>query len=255
MRRSTTTLVLGVCILAYAATVGHGQTNTPGKGSTNAANWSLNATIIEACSCPMFCQCYFNTSPAGHAPHAGHSGAEHFCRFNNTFRVNKGSYGSTKLDGVKFWLAGDLGGDFTKGMDWAVLHFDPTTTPAQRDALKVILPRMYPVTWKSFTIGDDKPMEWHYTSELAVAKLDGGKAGEVILKNMANHLNPHEPVIIKNLKYWGAPRNDGFIMMPNEVEAYRLGEKAFEFKGTNGFMITVDTDAATAPPPAAATGM
>lgn len=29
-------------------------------------------------------------------------------------------------------------------------------------------------------------------------------------------------------------------MMPNEVQAYRAGEKPFEFKGTNGFMITLD---------------
>jgi hypothetical protein len=29
-------------------------------------------------------------------------------------------------------------------------------------------------------------------------------------------------------------------MMPNDVEAYRTGDKAFEFKGTNGFMITID---------------
>ncbi len=28
--------------------------------------------------------------------------------------------------------------------------------------------------------------------------------------------------------------------MPNEVEAYRAGDKPFEFKGTNGFMITLD---------------
>ena len=49
-----------------------------------------------------------------------------------------------------------------------------------------------------------------------------------------------EPVVMKNLKYWGAPRNDGFVMMPNEVEAYRAGDKPFEFKGTNGFMITLD---------------
>ena len=48
----------------------------------------------------------------------------------------------------------------------------------------------------------------------------------------------------------GAPRNDGFVMMKNEVEAYRLGDKAFEFKGTNGFMITLDIDSKTAPPPA-----
>jgi hypothetical protein len=29
-------------------------------------------------------------------------------------------------------------------------------------------------------------------------------------------------------------------MMPNEVEAYRVGPKAFEFKGTNGSLITID---------------
>lgn len=49
-----------------------------------------------------------------------------------------------------------------------------------------------------------------------------------------------DPVVIKNLKYWGVPRNDGFVLMPNEVEAYRAGDKPFEFRGTNGFMITVD---------------
>jgi hypothetical protein len=29
-------------------------------------------------------------------------------------------------------------------------------------------------------------------------------------------------------------------MMPNELETYRQGDKAFEFKGTNGFMLTFD---------------
>ena len=29
-------------------------------------------------------------------------------------------------------------------------------------------------------------------------------------------------------------------MMPNKVEAYKVGEKAFEYRGTNGFMITFD---------------
>ena len=86
----------------------------------------MNATIIEACSCPMFCQCYFNTKPAAHAgaatPGTDPEGGEHFCTFNNAFKVNKGTYGDTKLDGAKFWVAGDLGGDFSKGeMDWAVL--------------------------------------------------------------------------------------------------------------------------------------
>lgn len=47
-------------------------------------------------------------------------------------------------------------------------------------------------------------------------------------------------MVLHNLKYWGAPRNEGFVLMPNEVEAYRAGDKPFEFKGTNGFMITLD---------------
>ena len=49
-----------------------------------------------------------------------------------------------------------------------------------------------------------------------------------------------DAIVIKNLKYDSAPQNDGFILMPNEVEAHRVGAKAFEFKGTTGFMITID---------------
>jgi hypothetical protein len=200
--------------------------------------WTMNATIIEACSCPMFCQCYFNSKPSEHSGHAGH-GSGHFCRFNNTFRVNTGKYGNVPLDGAKFWVAGDLGGDFSKGqMDWAVLHFDPSVKKEQRDGIAAVLGKLYPVKWNSFKIGEDYPMDWSYTKDSAVAKLGGGKAGEVVLKRMDG--NTSDPVVIKNLKYWGAPRNDGFVLMPNEVEAYRLGDKAYEFKGTNGFMITVD---------------
>jgi hypothetical protein len=32
----------------------------------------------------------------------------------------------------------------------------------------------------------------------------------------------------------------GFVMMPNEIETYREGQNAFEFKGTNGFLLTFD---------------
>src|SRR5438270_2524797 len=95
------------------------------KMTAKTPEWSINATAIEACSCPMFCQCYFSTKPAAHSEHAGHShgeGGEHFCKFNMAYKINHGNYGATKLDGAKFWIAGDLGGDFSKGeMDWAVV--------------------------------------------------------------------------------------------------------------------------------------
>jgi hypothetical protein len=205
----------------------------------------MNATIIEACSCPMFCQCYFNPEPAAHHADASHGKAEHFCRFNNAFKVNKGSYGNVNLDGIKFWVAGDLGSEFTKGeMDWAELTYDPSVTKEQREAVQNILMHVYPVTWGSFTIGKDADMEWQYTKDKAVAKMNGGKTAEVVLNRFPG--NTDEPVVIKNLRYWGVPRNEGFVMMPNEVQAYRVGSKPFEFKGTNGFMITFDMNSVDA---------
>ena len=207
-------------------------------------DWAMRATIIEACSCPMFCQCYFNAEPAAHGGHEGHAGhgGEHFCKFNNAFQVDDGTYGTTKLDGAKFWVAGDLGGDFSKGqMDWAVLTFDPSVNKEQREAIQKILGYVYPVKWNSFTVAEDKPIEWKHDKDTAEAKLDGGKAAEVVLKRYPG--NTDDPIVIKNLRYWGVPRNDGFVLMPNVVEATRTtpqGKEAFEFKGTNGFMITVD---------------
>jgi hypothetical protein len=237
-------------ILLAATCVGLAASLSPASATAAAAgpsDWSMNATIIEACSCPMFCQCYFNSKPSAHAAaadpaHAGHGhggASEHFCRANNVFRVNKGMAGSTKLDGAKFWIGMDLGAEFSDGeMDWAVLHFDPAVTKEQREGILAAMGKLYPVKWKSFTVGADAPIEWSYTADRAVAKLDGGKGGEVVLNRFAG--NTSEPVVIHNLKYWGAPKNDGFVLMPNEIETYRLTDKAFEYKGTNGFMITFD---------------
>ena len=68
--------------------------------------------------------------------------------------------------------------------------------------------------------------------------IDGGRTAEVALKRFAGMTD--EPVVIRNLKYWGVARNDGFVLMPNVVDAYRTGDKPFEYRGTNGFMITID---------------
>jgi len=243
--RSYYLVAAGLIILTLVATnAGQMTPETPPKQAAAAADWAMNATIIEACSCPMFCQCYFNDKPAAHGSHDGHAAhggsGQHFCRFNNAFKVNKGHSGGVKLDGAKFWVAGDLGGDFSKGqMDWAVLTFDPAVSKEQRDAIVTVLGRLYPVKWNSFNIAKDADMEWRADAQRAEARLAGGKIAEVVLRRAGSAMGDG-PVVIKNLRYWGAPRNDGFILMPNEVEAYRAGERPFEFKGTNGFMITID---------------
>jgi hypothetical protein len=108
--------------------------------------WSINATLIEACSCPMFCQCYFNTKPAAHHEHG--KGETHFCRGNLAYRVNKGQYGTESLSGVKFWVASDVGSDFSKGEAlWAILYFDPSVNNRQLKAVQTILSHLMPVKW------------------------------------------------------------------------------------------------------------
>jgi len=216
--------------------------------AANAPDWSVNATVIEACSCPMFCQCYFNHKPAGHHTPEGH---RHFCKGNLAWKINSGHYGTVSLDGVRFWLAGDLGGDFRTGQgEWGVLTHDRRTTPEQREGVRVFVKRILPIQWKSYAEAEGVIDTWSQDRDTAVATLDGGKSGEIRLKRFPGMTN--EPIVIRNLPYVAAPRNDGFVLMPNEVEAYRLGPNAFEYKGTNGFTLTVDvnsSDPMPMPPP------
>jgi hypothetical protein len=234
-------VLLAVATLAlYTAGI---KAATPAEKSPE---WSMNATVIEACSCPMFCQCYFNAEPATH--HHGEGQEGHFCKFNNAYKINAGMTGAVNLTGAKFWISGDLGGDFSQGqMDWAVLTFDKAVTKEQRDAIGAILGKLFPVKWNSFTMSEGD-MTWEATKDAAHATLDGGKTAEVKLTRFQGMNN--DPVKIMNLKYWGAARNDGFVLMPNQLEAYHVGPKAYEYKGTNGFMVTVDmksTDYEAAP--------
>lgn len=245
LRRS----LAGALLLAVVVLVS-GRFVRGAEESASTPKWAMNATIIEACSCPMFCQCYFDTKPAAHSMGEGHAMkghdmkdmAEHYCKFNNAYKINKGNWGDTQLDGVKFWASGDLGGDFSEGnTEWIQVTFEPSATKEQRDAVKQILGHVYPVKWKQFIDGPDKSIEWTADTDKAVAKLDGGKAAEVVLKK--NQGMTEQPIVIKNMRYFGAPRNDGFMLMQNEVEALRQapeGKEPYEFKGTNGFMITFD---------------
>lgn len=245
--KKTILAVAALTLALTAAALAQGQAD-----KSAAPAWSMNATIIEACSCPMFCQCYFNAEPG--PPGGGHEGHNtgHACKFNNAYRINKGHYGSINLDGELIWLSGDLGGDFSQGkMDWAVLTFDKKTPPEKREAIQAIMKNVMPVTWNSFTTSEGV-ISWKASKNDAHALLDEGKTAEVQLQANPTAMVKSEPTVIKNLTYWGAPRNDGFILMPNKVEAYRKGPKAYEYKGTNGFMITFDIDANDVAAPAKA---
>jgi len=213
--------------------------NLPLAVASDGAGWHFNGTVIEACSCPMFCQCYFNTEPASHAAHDG----DHFCQFNMAYKVNEGHHGETDLSGVNFWIAGDLGDSWEDGTtDWAVVTFASGTTDAQKAGVATALGHIFPVEWASFEVAEDNEIEWNASEDRAEAKLAGGDNAHIIL-------NKHpglggETGVLHNIGYFAAPRNSGFKMMPNEVETWKVGENAFEFNGTTGFMVTVDMSSA-----------
>jgi len=210
--------------------------------------WTLNVDVLESCSCPVFCQCFFTDKPpASMVMDHGHGHEQHVCEFNQAYRVNSGHAGSVRLDGARFWFAGNAGDDFDKPkLEWAVLTLDSQMTDEQRAALLTVIRhlRWYrPERWISYELADPAPMTWTADARGAHATLGGGAVAEVKLTTMAGM---HEkPVMMMNMDYFGYPRNNGFVLMPSDVLAYRKGAHPFEYvaKGTNGLRTTLDMTA------------
>jgi hypothetical protein len=102
---------------------------SPAQEKTSKPDFDMTASYIEACSCDMFCPCYFNTHATHHMDE--HQMDAHFCRANLVLKVDKGYYKNTKLDGAMVWLANDLGSDWSTGKDsWSVVNFDPSVSKA-----------------------------------------------------------------------------------------------------------------------------
>jgi hypothetical protein len=199
-------------------------------------DWAVNTTIIDGCSCRMLCPCIFG-SPAtvGSAATHEHSGGRS-CYFNQAFRVNKGHYGKVRLDGMKFWFAGDKGDAKT-----VELTFEPSATKEQRAAIRVFMSHFLPLKWTSFTEGPDSKIDLKAGAVRAEAKLDDGKAAKVVLIRHPGATG-EGTTVIKNMSYFGSTRNDGFHIMPVEFIGYSRGPKPapFEFRGTSGWTITID---------------
>jgi hypothetical protein len=199
-------------------------------------DWAVNTTIIDGCSCRMLCPCIFG-SPATVGSAATHEHAGHrSCYFNQAFQVNKGHHGRVRLDGLKFWLAGDKGD--AKAVE---LTFEPSATQEQRAAIRVFMSHFLPLKWTSFTEGPDARIDWKAEAVRAEAKLDGGKAAAVVLTRNPGAI-ADGTTVIKNMSYFGSNRNDGFNIMPVESLVYSRGPKPapFEFRGTSGWTITID---------------
>ena len=198
------------------------------------APWSARLQYIEACSCNLFCPCYF-----GHQAQHMHGGG-HNCTFNNVIRVATGKHGSIDLTGLKVWASGDLGPDWGKGQaDWLVVTFEPKATKEQKDAMTAILSKVYPVTWKTVEV-DMADITWQISPDrkTAYAKLGNGN-GEVRLTRFEG-TDTKMPTSIANLKYFGATWNSAFDLYFSD-HYFKGHGKSYSLKQANGFTITVES--------------
>ncbi len=186
--------------------------------------WSFKASYIEACSCRMFCPCYFSTNPDGH-----------FCQFNNALQIKQGNLGNVKLDGMKVWLTGDLGDDFGDGTaEWLVFTFEPSATKEQIDAATKIIAKIYPVKWT--VLGIDKKNILMEFGEKPYARLGNGEA-EIKLDMIKDRAG--KQVVVNNLNYFGPTSNKGFYLGYSNHH-YEGHEKKFEHQHNNGFLIDLE---------------
>jgi hypothetical protein len=229
-------MIVGTLSSAVVATLLVASVHAQALAKEGLVEWAVNTTIIDGCSCRMLCPCIFG-SPATVGSAATHEHAGHrSCYFNQAFRVNKGHYGKVRLDGLKFWFAGDKGDAKT-----VELTFEPSATKEQRGAILVFMSHFLPLKWTSFAEGTDAKIDWKATAVQAEAKLDGGKAAEVVLTRNPGATGQGTTVIM-NMSYFGSTKNDGFNIMPVEFISYRRGPKPapFEFRGTSGWTVTID---------------
>jgi hypothetical protein len=196
-------------------------------GTTGGTPYSFDATYIEACSCHLFCPCYFN-------PHPEHP----YCEFNMAVKVNDGKFGDVSLKGARYWLTGDLGDNFGDGKTpWLVITFDPSVTQAQRDALVKILGKVYPVQWDKVEM-DESAFTWEITDTEARAKLANGK-GEMVLEQWKGEDGGKS--VLQNVKYFGADKNHGFVMYKSKIHRWDGFDHKFEYSGRNAFTIRLES--------------
>jgi hypothetical protein len=116
--------------------------------------------------------------------------------------------------------------------EWVTITFDKSNTPAQREAIKAVFGKVFPVQWKKVEVGEDD-IEWNDTGSTKSAKMKSGKAD--ITLAMWKGPKAKEPTVLKNVQYWGTARNEGFVLAKS-THHFDGGVK-FSHKDANGFTI------------------
>jgi hypothetical protein len=90
--------------------------------------WSIAGSVLEACSCKMFCPCVMGPGD----PTQG------WCSAALLFALRTGEIDGVHLDGCKVVWVADFPGNFAKGNGVSRLYIDAAATPEQRAKLEAL---------------------------------------------------------------------------------------------------------------------
>jgi hypothetical protein len=158
--------------------------------------WTMHGEYMESCNCDYLCPCIY-TNPQGSVTH------DH-CIAGLVFRIDEGSCGDTRLDGLKFALVIRSGKVMADG-NWVFAGIvDEQANAAQRQALAAIVSGEAggpPAFIRDNLVGDFRGVAF----KAIVFSLDGLKRSTVIadilsfeIDGVASRNRSGEPIYIDN---------------------------------------------------------
>ena len=139
--------------------------------------WEFEAEYFTCCNCDWGCPCNFNARPT-----------QGNCHGLGVWRVTKGSFGATKLNGVVFAVSYFFPGLIEQGNGTARNYVDRRATPEQRKALDTILTgkvgggifeifpklvsKFYPLMVADIQFRMDGPKAWFKIDRIMEAECD-----------------------------------------------------------------------------------
>jgi hypothetical protein len=146
-----------------------------------ATKWSMQGTLLGACSCDWGCPCSFDAPPT-----------RGFCEGAYVWHIEKGKFGNVPLDGLSWSWIGHSPGPLHQGnVTWMVLA-DEKATPEQRDAFAKIAEGKSGGPWTIFMAvashrGDPQYMPFRVDIDGLNSKV---QAGDALRMELGPILNP-----------------------------------------------------------------
>ena len=143
--------------------------------------WNFEVEYIQGCNCTYGCPCNFNGYPD-----------KGNCEAFVGYKVRRGKFGETNLDGVKFAVGAWWPKAIHEGNGTARLYVDSAATDAQAKALEQIVQgkqgggvfEVFPRTWAKILPTKRTKIDWKYGDYVASFKVDG--VGEVQSDHIVN---------------------------------------------------------------------